>query len=222
MMAEPNPAEISPKALHDFDTVSSKEIYRGRILALRADTVTMPGDRTAVREVVEHFGAVAIVALDTDGAVILVRQYRHPVHRRMLELPAGLLDVAGEDPVDAARRELAEEVGLAAEQWSVLVDVAPSPGFTDEVVRVYLARELRSVDRDAPLDEEADMTTVRMPLGEAVGAVFDGRIVNASAVAGVLAAAVSLAPGGPAARSAQTPFELRPTALEHRYGSGDR
>lgn len=211
---------------HTFETLSSSEIYRGKILALRADTVSMPDQRTAVREVVEHFGAVAIVALDTDDTVILVHQYRHPVERRLLELPAGLLDVPDEDPVTAARRELAEEVGLAAGRWAVLVDVAASPGFTDEVVRVFLASDLHPVDREAPVDEEADMTTVRLPLTDAVAAVFDGRIVNASAVAGILAAAMfrDRHAAGHAAplRPADSPFELRPTALDRRSSGGDR
>lgn len=215
-------ATDSGAAAHAFLTLSSREVFRGRILALRADTVVMPDERTAIREVVEHFGAVAIVALDTDDTVILVDQYRHPMQRRMLELPAGLLDVAGEDPVDAARRELAEEVGLAADRWSLLVDVAASPGFTDEVIRVYLARGLRPVERDVPQDEEADMTTVRMSLAEAVRAVLDGRIANGTAVSGILAAAVSSGPDGPVGRPTDTPFELRPTALDRRIGGGDR
>ncbi|NUP28406.1 MAG: NUDIX hydrolase, partial [Nocardia sp.] len=142
---------------HDFATVDSRVVYSGAILALRVDRVEMPDGRVVEREVVEHHGAVAVVAVDDDGRVVLIRQYRHPLGERLLELPAGLIDIAGEDPLAAARRELAEETGLAARDWSVLVDVALSPGFTDEALRVYLARGLSETDRPDPEHEEADL-----------------------------------------------------------------
>ncbi|MDR7300304.1 NUDIX hydrolase [Haloactinomyces albus] len=174
---------------HEFTTVSSADIHVGRIFALRADEVRMPGGTTSSREVVEHPGAVAVVALDDAGRVVLVHQYRYPLGRRLWELPAGLLDVADEDPLDTAQRELAEEVGFAAEQWSVLVDIASSPGFTDEAVRVFLARGLSDVGRPlATGDEEADLVFERLPLSTAVRLVFDGEIVNAPTVSGLLAA----------------------------------
>jgi 8-oxo-dGDP phosphatase len=174
---------------HEFTTVASTDVYVGKILALRADEVSMPGGGQARREVVEHPGAVAVVALDEYDQVVLIHQYRYPLGRRLWELPAGLLDVAGEDPLRTAQRELAEEVGLAAEQWSVLVDVASSPGFTDQSERVYLAHTLSDVDRPRAVgDEEADLVIRRVPLSEAVGKVFTGEIVNAPAVSGLLAA----------------------------------
>ncbi|MEV4648380.1 NUDIX hydrolase [Saccharopolyspora sp. NPDC049357] len=174
---------------HEFTTLASEDVYVGRILALRADEVGMPGGGHARREVVEHYGAVAIAAIDEQDRVVLVHQYRYPVGRRLWELPAGLLDVAGEPPVRTAQRELAEEAGLAAEDWSVLVDVATSPGFTDEVVRVFLATGLSEATRpDAVGDEEADLVIERFPLAEAVRMAFAGEIVNGPAVAGLLAA----------------------------------
>ncbi|WP_408009999.1 NUDIX domain-containing protein [Saccharopolyspora terrae] len=174
---------------HEFTTLASEDVYVGRILALRADEVGMPGGGHARREVVEHYGAVAIAAIDEQERVVLVHQYRYPIGRRLWELPAGLLDVAGEPPVRTAQRELAEEAGLAAEDWSVLVDVATSPGFTDEVVRVFLATGLSEVTRpDAVGDEEADLIIERFPLAEAIRMAFAGEIVNGPAVAGLLAA----------------------------------
>jgi 8-oxo-dGDP phosphatase len=174
---------------HEFTTLASADVYVGRILALRADEVGMPGGGHARREVVEHYGAVAIAAIDEQDRVVLVHQYRYPIGRRLWELPAGLLDVAGEPPVRTAQRELAEEAGLAAEDWSVLVDVATSPGFTDEVVRVFLATGLSEVTRpDAVGDEEADLIIERFPLVEAIRMAFAGEIVNGPAVAGLLAA----------------------------------
>ena len=174
---------------HEFTTLSSSDVYVGNILALRADEVAMPGGARARREVVEHPGAVAVVALDDDQRVVLIRQYRYPLDRRLWELPAGLLDVAGEQPVHTAQRELAEEVGLAARDWSVLVDIASSPGFTDEVVRIFLARGLSEVDRAAAEgNEEADLVIHRVPIDEAVRMVFSGEIVNSPAVGGLLAA----------------------------------
>ena len=173
---------------HSFETVDSETIYVGKIFALRADEVRMPGGGTARREVVEHYGAVAIAALDENDQVVLVYQYRHPVGRRLWELPAGLLDIGGEDPQLSAARELAEETGLAAESWSVLTDIVAAPGFSDEGVRIYLATGLREIDRPEAHDEEADMVIERRPLADAVQMVFDGEIVNSLAVAGILAA----------------------------------
>ncbi|MGW8654531.1 NUDIX domain-containing protein, partial [Nocardia salmonicida] len=159
---------MSEPGSHDFETVSSRVLYSGAILALRQDQVRMPDGRVAEREVIEHHGAVAVLALDDDGKVVLIRQYRHPIGTRLLELPAGLLDIEGEDPLTAAKRELAEETGLAAARWSVLVDVALSPGFTDEALRVFFATGLSVTDRPDPEHEEADLELVRMPLDEAV------------------------------------------------------
>ena len=168
--------------------VSTRDIHVGRILALRMDEVVMPGGVTANREVIEHPGAVAVVALDDHDQVALIHQYRHPLGKRIWELPAGLVDYAGEDPLEAARRELAEEAGLAAERWSVLVDIATSPGLSDEVVRIYLATGLGAVHRDVLGDEEADLVSRRVPLAEAVRMVLAGEIINGPAVCGLLAA----------------------------------
>lgn len=174
---------------HDFPVRSATDIYSGRVMALRSDRVVMPGGRVATREILEHPGAVAIVALDESDRVMMLHQYRHAVRRRLWELPAGLLDVAGEDPAVTARRELAEESGLAAEDWSVLLDVVPSPGFSDESVRIYLARGLTDVGRPEPGDdEESDIALRRVPLADAVQMVFSGEIVNAVSVSGLLAA----------------------------------
>jgi ADP-ribose pyrophosphatase len=201
---------------HEFATVSSSDIYIGKILALRADEVLMPGGAPARREVVEHLGAVAVVALDEEDRVVLIRQYRYPLDRRLWELPAGLLDVAGEDPVEAAKRELAEEVGVAARDWSVLVDIASSPGFTDQCERVFLARTLSDVDRlPAGGDEEADLVVRRVPLAEAVRMVLAGEIVNAPAVAGLLAAQ-AVREGHQRARPAQAEWRDRPWRLPSR------
>ena len=200
---------------HRFDTMSTKDLYAGRILVLRLDEVAMPGGGTAMREVVEHLGAVAICALDESGDVTLIHQYRHAVGRRIWELPAGLIDHAGEDPVEAARRELVEEVGLAAEHWSVLVDVAASPGFTDEVVRVFLATGLSPVDREMLGDEEADLVVRSVPLDEAVRMALAGEIVNGATVGGVLAAHAVRA-GLAEPRPADAPWLDRPTRFANR------
>jgi ADP-ribose pyrophosphatase len=208
---------------HDFETVAAETVYSGAILALRLDQVRMPGGRVVEREVIEHHGAVAVAAIDDDGNVVLINQYRHPISRRLLELPAGLLDVPGEDPLLAARRELAEETGLAAREWAVLVDVALSPGFTDEALRVYLARGLYETDRPEPEFEEADLEVVRMPVDAAVRAALSGEIVNATAVAGVLALAAARA-GGIELRPPDAPWDGQPTTFLRRKAaekSGD-
>lgn len=202
---------------HEFTVQSTEDVYTGRIIALRIDEVVMPGGGTARREVVEHHGAVSIVALDDDDQVTLIHQYRHPLGRRIWELPAGLIDHLGEDPVETAKRELVEEVGLAAENWSVLVDVAASPGFTDEVIRVFLATGLSAVDRELLGEEEADLVVRKVPLAEAVRMAMAGEIVNSASVGGILAAQAVRATGV-APRPADAPWEDLPTRFPSRQG----
>ena len=202
-------------AEHVFETVSSETVYEGSILALRIDQVSMPGGLTARRDVVEHYGAVAVAAVDERQHVAMVYQYRHPLGRRLWELPAGLLDKAGEDPLDTAKRELQEEAGLAATEWQVLVDTVSSPGFSDESVRTYLATGLSLVDRPHAQDEEADLSLHWFPLEIAAEMVLSGEIVNASAAAGVLAAYAVVIDGKPS-RPLHTPWRDRPTAFAQR------
>jgi len=203
---------------HDFAVAGSETLHVGRVTALRLDQVVMPGGRVAAREVVEHPGAVAIVPLDDERRVFLIHQYRHPLGRALWELPAGLLDAAGEEPVETARRELAEEVGIAATDWSVLLEVAASPGFSDESVRVFLARGLSGVTRpDGADDEEADLEIHRVPLDEAVRRVLSGEIVNSSTAAGLLAAHAVVA-GVAQPRPVDAPWRDRPTRFAARRG----
>lgn len=179
-----------------FEIRSSTRAFEGRIAQVRIDSVEMPGGGVADREVVEHDLAVAVLALDEHERVTLIEQYRHPLGRRIWELPAGLMDVPGESALLAAQRELAEEVGLRADRWEVLVDITVSPGFTTEAVRVYLARELTEIDRPGEIvHEEADLRTVRVPLADAVRAVLSGDIVNGAAVSGILATELVLRTG---------------------------
>jgi 8-oxo-dGTP pyrophosphatase MutT (NUDIX family) len=177
---------------HEYRLLRTEKVYEGRVISLHMDTVAMPGGGAGIREVFRHPGAVAAVAIDDDGRVVLVGQYRHPVGARLWELPAGLRDTDGEPPLETAKRELAEEAGLAADRWSLLVTTYSSPGFTDEQVLIYLAEGLADVDRPEGFTvehEELDMSVARVPLDEAVQRVFDGDIRNATAVAGLLAAA---------------------------------
>ena len=177
---------------HQYRVVSSEQVYEGRVISLRKDTVAMPGGGDSVREVVTHPGAVAVVALDDDDNVVLLSQYRHPVGTHLWELPAGLRDADGEPPLETAKRELAEEALLAAERWSLLTTTYSTPGFCDEAVLVYLAEDLSDVERPEGFTdehEEADMTVERVPLADAVQRIFDGDIRNALAVIGLFAAA---------------------------------
>lgn len=181
----------------EFQIRSTERVFDGVVARVRIDEVEMPGGEVAKREVVEHDRAVAVVAVDDDRQVVLIEQYRHPLGRRLWELPAGLMDVPGELALSAVQRELAEETGLSADRWDVLVDVAVSPGFTTEAVRVYLARVLSDAGRQGEMrHEEADLRIVRVPLADAIDAVLAGRIVNASAVAGILAADRALGSDG--------------------------
>jgi 8-oxo-dGDP phosphatase len=203
-------------AEHEFETVSGETLYVGKIFALRADEVRMPHGNIARREVVEHYGAVAVLALDDDDNVMLVYQYRHPLGRRLWELPAGLLDLGGEPPHITAARELKEEAGLAAAEWRTLIDLDSAPGFSDESVRVYLATGLTDVGRPDAHDEEADLTLRRFPLDEAVRMALGGEIVNSIAVGGILAARTVTDPG--TLRPVDAPWLDRPTAFARRKG----
>ena len=205
-----------PVAEHEFETVSSQTLYVGNIFALRTDEVRMPHGNIARREVVEHYGAVAVLALDDDNNVMLVYQYRHPLGRRLWELPAGLLDLGGEPPHITAARELTEEAGLAAAEWRTLVDLDSTPGFSDESVRVYLATGLTDVGRPDAHDEEADLTLRWFPLDEAIRMVLGGEIVNSIAVGGILAARTVTDPA--TLRPVDAPWPDRPTAFARRKG----
>ncbi|GAA4422830.1 NUDIX hydrolase [Georgenia halophila] len=189
-------SEVSDVKDPGREVVSSERIHRGKVVDLVADEVRLDPDDGApvAREYLHHPGAVAMLALRGEpGAeeIMLLRQYRHPVRSLLWEVPAGLLDVDGEDYTLAAQRELLEEADLRAARWDVLVDFFTSPGGSDESVRVYLARELSDVEDHElheRLDEERDMEIVWVPLDEAVAAVHAGRIHNPATVVGILAA----------------------------------
>lgn len=196
-----------------YPVLASESIYRGKIVSLRRDTLRMDDGSHAVREVVTHPGAVGVVAIDDEGRIVLVNQYRHPVRARLDELPAGLLDVGGEPPLAAARRELAEEASLHADRWHVLIDLHTSPGSSTESIRLYLARGLRNDGRPDGFvveGEEVGMTVSRVPLDDAVRRVLAGDITNAAAVAGILAAAVARIDGWQGLRAADAPWPGRP------------
>ncbi|WP_433826030.1 NUDIX domain-containing protein [Actinoplanes sp. CA-015351] len=174
------------------ERLSRTDRFHGAIFSVYTDEITMSDGSSAPRDVVENRGAVVVVALDDQDQVVLIKQYRHPVRSHLWELPAGLRDVEGEDPALTAARELAEEADLTAGRFDRLVDLHTSPGFSDEFVLVYLARDLAEVpaaDRHARTAEEADIEVHRVPLDKAVSMALAGEITNAAAVAGLLAAA---------------------------------
>jgi ADP-ribose pyrophosphatase len=198
---------------HEYVVDGTERLYDGRVISLRRDHVRMSDGAVADREIVEHPGAVGVVAVDDDGRVLIVQQYRHPVRARLDELPAGLLDVDGEPALQAAQRELAEEAATIAADWHVLVDLYTSPGMTDEAIRIYLARDLRPVPEDErhdPEHEEIELTVERVPLTDALQRVFAGEITNAAAIAGLLAAAQAAERGWAGLRPADAPWPARP------------
>lgn len=172
--------------------VTDREVLgTGRVSSFVEETISTPSGEEIVRQYVTHPGAVAIVAWreDTDDIAVL-RQYRHPVGMELVEIPAGLLDVDGEDYLLAAQRELAEEVELAADRWHVLVDIFTTPGACEESLRMYLARDVRPASRPDGFvleGEEAHMTWEWVPRQDVVDAILSGRAQSPSLVSGVLA-----------------------------------
>lgn len=182
-------AELSDAAV-ERHLLGSEVVFSGHVWDVVRETVELSAGSPVVRDVQRHPGAVTILALDDDENVLFIKQYRHPIRRETWELPAGLLDVAGEAPLTAARRELGEEADLVAADWAVLVDWFNSPGGSSEANRIYLARGLSAVpepDRHVREDEEKDLVPVRVPLQQAVSAVLEGRFTNPGSVIGVLA-----------------------------------
>jgi len=174
-----------------WPVVASEDLHRDDwVVAFRTDTVHRPGhpEEAFRRLVVEDPGAVVVLAVDDDERVVVLHQYRHPVQMRLVELPAGKLDQDGEEPLQAAKRELHEEVGLQARDWRHLMTTYASPGITAETHAIYLARGLQDVDRDFDLHhEEADMSVDRVPVDDLLEAVLDGRVADAPLATAVLA-----------------------------------
>ena len=195
------------------DVTRTERVFDGMVWHVDRDHVDL-GDGTVVRrEYLRHPGAVAILALDDQDRVLMIRQYRHPVRMELWELPAGLLDVEGEPALDAARRELAEEADLRADRWEVLLDWFNSPGGMNEALRLFVARGVSPVpeaERHTRTEEELDMPTVWVPLEEARTAVLAGRLHNPAAVIGILAACAARDLGWATLRPADSPWPEHP------------
>lgn len=195
--------------LAPVEIVERELVFEGRVWDIRRDTFEYGGERI-VREYLDHPGAVGVLALDDDDRVFLIQQYRHPIGFRDWEIPAGLLDVTGEDPLDAAKRELAEEADLVANDWAVLSEFWTSPGGSDEAIRVYLARGLEAAPETFAREaEEADMQTRWVPLDELVDAVLERRLANAPLSIAVLAAHAARERGWRPLGAADAPWPTR-------------
>jgi ADP-ribose pyrophosphatase len=189
--------------------IERRLIHQGRVWNVASERFAY-GDAEIVRELIDHPGAVAVLALDDDERVLLIRQYRHPIHARVWEIPAGLLDEPGEPALTAAKRELGEEADLAAERWNVLADFQNSPGGSDETIRVFLARGITTVPAFARHDEEADIETRWVPLDDVVDAVLARRVQSPSLVIGALAAAAARGRGWDALTPGDEPWPRHP------------
>ncbi|NPV26247.1 MAG: NUDIX hydrolase [Firmicutes bacterium] len=166
-------------------TISSRRIYEGKMINLRIDTVALPDGAAAEREIVEHPGAVAVVALTAGGEILLVRQFRKPIDRVTLEIPAGKLK-AQEDPFLCAQRELEEETGHQAKDWRLLFTYFTTPGFSDEIMYLYLAQGLTATEQC--LDPDEFIEVVRAPIGQARQMITTGEIQDAKTIIGILMA----------------------------------
>lgn len=201
-----SPLRDEPVAL---EVRSSKRVYDGRVWNVFQDEVTY-GEGAITRDYVRHTGAVAVLVMDANERVLVIKQYRHPVRLREWEIPAGLLDIAGEDPLLCAQRELAEEVDLVADSWNVLADYATSPGGSDELIRVYLARGLRPTEVPHPREaEESDMELRWVSLDEALEAVTTGAVGNSIFTIAMLSADFARNRNWSTLRAADSPWPQR-------------
>lgn len=195
-MADSRDAAATPLAdeAASWPVVDSEDLHRdGWVMALRADRLHRPEDPEVFRRLVlEHPGAVVVLALDDADRVLVLRQYRHPVRRRLLELPAGLLDGVDEEPVEVARRELQEEAGYEAGSWTRLLAAYSSPGISEELIHYFLARDLREVGIGdfEQRHEEADLTVEWVPFDDLLEAVLQGRTEDGPLAIAVLTHAV--------------------------------
>lgn len=163
-------------------TLHSQDIFSGRIIKVRVDTVSLPDGRESTREIVNHAGAVAILAVDDENNICLVRQYRKPVEKVLLEIPAGLIE-PDEEPLSSAQRELAEETGLQAASWERVLSYYSAPGFSDEELHLYLAQGL--TPGKCSFDSDEFLENVRIPLAEAYKMIFSGQIVDGKSLIGI-------------------------------------
>ncbi|MCX5080792.1 NUDIX domain-containing protein [Streptomyces sp. NPDC001939] len=197
----------------EWEVRATETPFVGNKTSVRTDDVVMPGGSVVRRDYQVHPGSVAVLALDDQGRVLILKQYRHPVRHKLWEIPAGLLDIPGENPLHAAQRELYEEAHVKAEDWRVLTDVYTTPGGCSEAVRIFLARDLSEAEgeRFEVEDEEADMELARVPLAELVRGVLAGELHNNCLVVGALAlTAVQAGDGAESLRPAEAPWPARP------------
>ncbi|GLX53631.1 NUDIX hydrolase [Streptomyces hygroscopicus subsp. hygroscopicus] len=197
----------------EWEIRATETPFVGNKTSVRTDDVVMPDGSVVHRDYQVHPGSVAVLALDEEDRVLLINQYRHPVRHKLWEIPAGLLDVPGENPLRAAQRELYEEAHVKAEDWRVLTDVYTTPGGCDEAVRVFLARELSEAEgeRFAAEHEETDMEHARVPVDELVRRVLAGDVHNNCLVVGVLSLVAARGGEGlDALRPADAPWPARP------------
>ncbi|QKJ65585.1 NUDIX hydrolase [Deefgea piscis] len=164
------------------ETLSSQPLFKGKLLNAFCDTVRLPDGSTATREYIKHPGAVMVIPQLADGRLLLERQFRYPLDRVFIEFPAGKLD-AGEDPLACAQRELFEETGYSAASWEYLGVIHPIISYTDEEIKLYLARDLTAGERQ--LDDGEFLESITMSMPELIAGVLDGSITDAKTIAGV-------------------------------------
>jgi len=202
-----------PELQDDFVTpeiIRSDAVFEGRVWDIRSDTFVLEGHHIT-RDYMDHTGAVAVLALDERDRILLIKQYRHPVRMRDWELPAGLLDIRGESPLAAAQRELAEEVDLVAETWDLLTEFMTSPGGSNEVLRVYLARGVSAApDVFARTEEEAGIELRWVPLDDVVDAVLSRDLQNSILAIAALSAAAGKARGWSTLGDPNSPWPRHP------------
>ncbi len=197
----------------EWQVTATATPFVGNKTSVRTDEVVMPDGATVTRDYQVHPGSVAVLALDDEQRVLVLNQYRHPVRHKLWEIPAGLLDIPGENPLHAAQRELYEEAHVKAEDWRVLADVYTTPGGCDEAVRVFLARGVSEVEgeRFEVSEEEADMELARIPLPDLVQGILAGDLHNNCLVVGALSLQAALAGDGlDALRPADAAWPARP------------